>query len=239
MRTTTLSVGVLICAAALLWALQAPDKVEDPFAEQDSGPGVVTIRVEKGARILEELSKVERRLVVIDDSPQPFAGGSPGSKDPRKEIESLTRRATAVVVGQIMAIHPSVSADEMFVESTIDLRVDDVLKVSPRGAPVPGQVLTLRLHGGTLRIDDKELVARRSWARLPEEGQRYLYFLAELDDGSFIPPPETAIFQQTDQGLRRLGTDGGVDLNREAMARLTIESASDAARAAAHLPRIP
>lgn len=207
-----------------------------PLVGQTSASGVATVRRPNDSRILDELSKVERRLEVIDDGPAPFWGGTPGGKDPRRELQALTQQAQAVVVGEVVAMHSALSADETWLESTVDLRVGEALKATNRSTPVPGQLLTLRLHGGRLRNDEKEVVAKRSWADLPREGRQYLYFLVALEDGSFLPFPETAIFEQTDKGLRRLGGEG-VDLNEEPMARVSVESATEIVRAAARLPQ--
>jgi hypothetical protein len=121
-------------------------------------------------------------------------------------------------------------------ESTVDLQVDEVLKATTRGTPTPGSVLTLRVYGGRLQNGEKEIVARRSWAALPEDGRRYLYFLVALENGSFLPFPETAVFEQTETGLRRLGGER-VDLSQEPMAEVRLEEATDIAKAAARLPQ--
>jgi hypothetical protein len=205
------------------WRASTPG---NPTVAQANAPDAAVVRRSRDTRILDELSRVERRLEVIDDGPAPFWGGTPGGRDPQRELQALTQQAQAVVVGQIVAIHSSLSADQTWLESTVDLRIDDVLKATPHSTPVPGQVLTLRLYGGKLQSGEKEVIAKRSWAALPEEGRQYLYFLVALDDGSFLPFPETAIFEQTDSGLRRLGGEG-VDLNEEPMAQVTVQSATE------------
>lgn len=206
-------------------------------AGQPSAPGSAIVRRTRDTPLLDELSKVEHRLELIDDSPAPFWGGSPGGNAPHRELQALTQQAQAVVVGQIVAMHASLSADQTWLESTVDLRVDEVLKATARSTPTAGHVLTLRLYGGKWQHAGKEVIAKRSWAALPNEGGHYLYFLLALDDGSFLSFPETAIFETTRKVLRRLGGEG-VDPNTEAMARVTLQTAADIVRAAARVPQI-
>lgn len=230
-----LGVAVVILAGAMLWL--PPGGTPDGLRAWQLPPADRIMRRAPGVSILYALSRVDHRLIVIDNGPPPFGGGSPGGLDPRRELRALTRSASAVVAGRVVAIHSQVSRDGTFLESTVQLRVEELLKATAASTPAVGDVLPLRLHGGTLRRDGREVVALRSWATLPEEGGRYLYFLVELDDGTFLPPPETALFELSYQGLRRLGGDTA-NPNTEAMTRMTARSAFRAVRAAATLPRI-
>lgn len=231
LRGTT---AILVGAVLFLPTRGAPAGLRD---WQRLPPADRIMQRARGVSVLDVLSRVEHRLVVVDLNSPPFWGGTSGSLDPRRELQSLTRSAGVVVAGQAVAIHSRVTADGMFLESTVQLRVDEVLKPTAASTPAVGDVLPIRLHGGTLRRDGREVVAMRSWATLPEEGGRYLYFLVALDDGGLLPYPETGLFELTAWGLRRLGGDTA-DPRAEAMTRMTARSAFRAVRAAATLPRL-
>ncbi len=232
LRGTTV---ILVGAVLFLPTRGAPAGLRD---WQRLPPADRIVRRAPGASVLYAISRVDHRLVVVDTGPPPFSGGTSGSLDPRRELQSLTRRSGVVVAGQVVAIHSQVSRDGTFLESTVQLRVEELLKATAASTPAVGDVLPLRLHGGTLRRDGREVVAMRSWATLPREGGRYLYFLVALDDGRLLTSPETALFELTAWGLRRLGGDTA-DPRAEAMTRMTARSAFRAVRAAATLPRIP
>jgi hypothetical protein len=238
-----LGIGVMVFAGAgLLPWLRAPtdnrpsaaDPSHDSRPGQRPATGDVVVHRTRSTNLLDALSTAERRLVVVDDAPAPFWGGTPGGTNPQRELRALTEQAQAVLVGRVAAIRSSVSADKTWLDSTLDLRVTEVLKTTDRSTPAPGDVLTLRLYGGRLWIGGKEVIARRAWAVLPEEDREYLYFLVALEDGSFLPFPETATFALTQSGLRRLGGEN-TDVNSEPMTHLTRQSATDVLKAAARV----
>lgn len=189
-----------------------------------------------GIRLLDQLTGTDRRLEVVHDTSPPFWGGMPGNRDPLGELRALTAQASAVVIGEVAGINSALSADQTWLESSLDLRVIDVPKTNGQPALVPGAMLRLPLDGGRLPLGARDIVARRRWAALPEAGRRYLYFFTSTEDGRLLPYPETAIFELTTHGLRRLGHDG-VDPATEPMANISerlalaiIERSTDAAR---------
>ncbi len=208
-----LSVAILLIVGTLV---PSPWRYEPARSADDAR---VIPRV-AGVRLLDQLTGTDRHLEVVHDTSPPFWGGMPGNRDPLGELRALTARASAVVVAEVAGISSALSADQTWLESSLDLRVIDVPKPNGQPALVPGAMLRLSLDGGRLRFGAQDIVARRRWAALPEVGRRYVYFLVSTEDGMLLPFPETAIFELTTHGLRRLGHDG-VDPSTEPMANVS------------------
>lgn len=204
---------------------------------QDGQPLTQVRVVERtDGRTLGELARPgETRLEVVDRSFPPFAVGA---EDPTIELTAHTRRADAVVVANVVEVYSRLTQRDEWLESTLEIEIEEVLKNAAKpNELIAGQRLSLRSEGGEISHNGTTIVARPNWARVPEKGKRYLYFLGKTDEGNFGAFPASATFEITPKTIRRLQdkeANFGIDRNG-----LDPQKAFDIVRSAAALPRLP
>jgi len=99
-----------------------------------------------------------------------FAGASRADEDVELSIDTLTRRASAIVEGEVLAVQGGWNPEATRIYTTVTLLVDTVYK----GDDVQPGSLTLRLQGGD--ADGIGFVVRGRSARF-ESGERVFLFL--------------------------------------------------------------
>jgi len=144
-------------------------------------------------------------VVVEKDQAPPLFIEPPSSAD---RLQWMAKQTPYVLVVSVEAAITSLTPDRDWVETTVLMRVEEVLK----HADVPverGQTITFVQDGGNITLGQTVVRARVSWADNFEQGARYLVFADGPVDGStdwrVIPKGSYKI--GFDSSLESLATD--------------------------------
>ena len=167
--------------------------------------------MESGKQITDYLVPGVQEMEINDRTVTPWMafGG-------KNEFADLGRRADVVVVGRVAKIHAELNESTDWVNSTVDLHVEQVLKSGSGLADISaGQTVSIQIRGGIVAVDGVRVTAKGANEELPELTKRYLYFLA-VSPTTFIPPdrviqapqllpfPWVSTFEIRGESLRRL-----------------------------------
>lgn len=174
--------------------------------------------------------RAEDRVVEVVNSSTPFVDGGTNAE---REIEGITRQAVAVAVIRVVGRESRLTDTGDFVESTITVQVQSVIKDESAHLS-EGGLISFSEFGGEVTLDGKRVIVFHTHVRPMLVGRTYLVPFGFMS-GNLEPLNPTVTFELDGQTMKRQRTDA--DQHAWPLDKRTPTWAIEQVRAKAHLPR--